>query len=158
MSKSITLSILALAAVFLPVLAWQDVPKTERGLDVTRAVTCLEIKDREPVNIDTVFSSQAEQIYCYTMLEGGSEPTEIEHVWLHDGEEKARVKLPVRGNPWRTWSSKKLLPSWTGDWKVEIRDASGTVLKTVEFRVTKGESGAPPSGSETQEQGEPKSE
>jgi hypothetical protein len=39
------------------------------------------------------------------------------------------------GSPWRTWSSKTIPPEWSGEWSVEIRDASGAVLETVGFTV-----------------------
>ena len=120
-------------------LAWQDAPAPSASLQVTRAVACLEIRDREPVSIDSVFSNQTPRIYCHTQIEGAAEPVEIQHVWIHNGEEKAAVKLMVRGSPWRTYSSKTMLPEWTGAWKVEIRDAAGSVLKSVEFSVTEKE-------------------
>lgn len=140
----------ALAAlVIVPALAWQqeeapapqqeEAPAPQADLQVSRAVACLEVRDREPVSIDSVFSNRTEQIYCFTHIEGAADPTEIQHVWIHEGEEMARITLPVRSASWRTYSSKKMLPSWTGAWKVEVRDAAGSVLKTVEFTVTEGE-------------------
>jgi hypothetical protein len=151
MQKRLVWILTTLAALGLPAsLAWQDAPSpapepsATPALQVTRAVACLEVRDREPVSIDSVFSNQTPQIYCYTQIDGASEPAEIQHVWIHGGEEKAVVTLPVRGTPWRTYSSKKMLPEWTGAWKVEIRDASGGVLKTVEFSVTEGEAGSAP--------------
>ncbi|MGH7644461.1 MAG: DUF2914 domain-containing protein, partial [Gemmatimonadales bacterium] len=35
----------------------------------------------------------------------------------------------------RTWSRKTVVPEWTGPWRVEVRDAGGTVLATVSFTV-----------------------
>ncbi len=47
----------------------------------------------------------------------------------------AKVTLPVKqGQRWRTYSSKKLA-GLKGDWEVELHDAKGTVLQTVEFTV-----------------------
>jgi hypothetical protein len=109
------------------------------SLSVARAVACLEVRDREPQSVDTVFSNRTEQVICFTQIEGAGEETRIEHVWIHQGEERARVSLPVRSASWRTYSTKKLLPEWTGDWKVEVRDSAGAVLKSVEFRVVEGE-------------------
>lgn len=140
--------LLAAAAVVVAGLGAQDLAAEETGPEVrvSRAVTCLEIQEREPVNIDSVFSNQVGRVFCYTHIEGASEDTQIEHVWLHEGEERARVSLPVRSSNWRTWSSKRLLPSWTGQWKIEVRGAGGSVLKTLEFAITEGESGSPPPG------------
>lgn len=158
MRTLIAWSCAALTLLALPALAWQEEPQepAPAGLQVTRAVACLEVKDREPVSIDSVFSNRVEQIYCFTHVEGASEPTEIQHVWIHEGEEMARVSLQVRSASWRTYSSKKMLPSWTGEWKVEVRDASGGLLKTVEFTLTEADTGAPaekPSGEAQGEEG-----
>lgn len=111
---------------------------------LSRAVTCLEIQEREPVNIDSVFSNEVGQIFCYTHIEGAGEETQIEHVWLHEGEERARVSLPVRSSNWRTWSSKRMVPSWTGSWKIEVRAADGSLLTTLDFTLTETEAGGPP--------------
>lgn len=149
MRRQMAWSILVAVLTILPVLAWQETaPQGEQeqgaapasdGLSVTRAVACLEVKDREPVSIDTQFSNRTERIYCFTQIEGAADVTEVQHVWMHGGEEMARVTLPVRSASWRTHSSKQLLPEWTGAWKVEVRDSGGNVLKTVEFTVTEGE-------------------
>ncbi|MCZ6777740.1 MAG: DUF2914 domain-containing protein [Acidobacteriota bacterium] len=140
--------LLAAAAVAVVGLGAQDVAAEGAGQEirVSRAVTCLDVQEREPVNIDSVFSNQVGQVFCYTHIEGASEDTRIEHVWLHEGEERGRVSLPVRSPNWRTWSSKRLLPSWTGQWKIEVRRADGSVLKTLEFAITEVETGSPPPG------------
>jgi hypothetical protein len=144
------------AALALPAAAQtgeEAPPAPPPSLSVTRAVACLEVRDREPQSVDTVFSNRTEQVVCFTQIEGASEETRIEHVWIHEGEERARVSLPVRSASWRTYSTKKLLPEWTGDWKVEIRDSAGNVLKSVEFKVVEGE---PPGGAaESPESGPP---
>ena len=50
----------------------------------------------------------------------------------------ARVVLPVRSADWRTWTSKRILPQWTGRWKVEILDSDENLLQTITFTVVKG--------------------
>jgi hypothetical protein len=134
--------VILLAAAVLPVAGQsgeEAAPAAPASISVTRAVACLEVRDREPQSVDTEFSNRTEQVVCFTQIEGASEETHVEHVWIHEGEERARVSLPVRSATWRTYSTKKLLPEWTGAWKVEVRDSAGSVLKTVEFRVVEGE-------------------
>jgi hypothetical protein len=41
----------------------------------------------------------------------------------------------VRTPAWRTWSSKTLLPEWTGEWMVEVLTSDGTPLESVIFFV-----------------------
>ena len=45
------------------------------------------------------------------------------------------VVLPVRTSEWRTWSSKTLLPEWTGEWMVEVLSKDGTPLENLIFFV-----------------------
>jgi hypothetical protein len=47
----------------------------------------------------------------------------------------ARVSLRVAGPNWRTWSSKTILPEWTGEWRVDVVGPDGTVLRSVDFTV-----------------------
>ncbi|RMH43608.1 MAG: DUF2914 domain-containing protein, partial [Gammaproteobacteria bacterium] len=57
------------------------------------------------------------------------------HVWYWQDREMARVDLPVRSSNWRTWSSKRILPEWTGPWRVVVEDAAGKVVAEKVFRV-----------------------
>jgi hypothetical protein len=46
-----------------------------------------------------------------------------------------KVNLPVKVGPrWRTWAFKNLRGS-KGEWKVEILDAGGNLIKDVKFKV-----------------------
>lgn len=94
-----------------------------------------DIENRDIVNVDSVFTNTVERIYCFTEVEGAEGSTTITHVWYHEDEQKARVELPVKGSDWRTWSSKRILESWIGEWSVDIMDSSGEVLATKTFRV-----------------------
>jgi hypothetical protein len=105
------------------------------AVKIARSALCLRIEEREPVDIDTIFPSDVGQVFAYTKIEGVEQPTRITHVWYHGGKEMARVPLQVNSSGWRTWSSKKSLPTWTGSWKVEVLDENGTRVKTMEFQV-----------------------
>jgi len=95
------------------------------------------IEDRKPSGIDTVFTADIGTIYCFTQVEGVSDTTQITHEWYYKDEEKARVDLTVAGDNWRTWSSKKILESWTGSWRVMVLGPNGDVLATKNFVITK---------------------
>jgi hypothetical protein len=47
----------------------------------------------------------------------------------------SRIELPVRSSDWRTWSSKTIFPGSAGEWKVDVLDAEGALLKSVSFRL-----------------------
>ena len=106
-----------------------------QNLEVTAIQFGTDVQERNIVNADSVFSNSIERIYCFTHVEGADSATTITHVWYLGDERKARVELPVKGSDWRTWSSKRILESWTGQWSVDVLDANGEVLATKTFRV-----------------------
>lgn len=125
--------ILAAALAATPLTAQQAEP--DAAIEVTRAVVATDVVDREPVGEAESFAAGVGQVYFYTVLEGDFPETRLEHVWLRDGEEVARVPLTVRGPRWRTWSSKSIPAEWAGDWEVQLVDEAGTVMESVSFTV-----------------------
>ncbi len=117
-----------MALVLLAGQAWA-------GLSVGRALFARGVVAREPVGVARVFPPDVGEVYFFTHVLGAETPTEILHVWIYDGREVAIVPLAVESPSWRTWSSKRILPEWRGDWTVEVRDLDGTVLYTGTFRV-----------------------
>ncbi|MFW6078567.1 MAG: DUF2914 domain-containing protein [Gemmatimonadota bacterium] len=104
-------------------------------MQVTTAVVATDIEDREPIGVSETFPADIGELYFFTVFEGDFPETEVEHVWLYEDEEMARVPLTVTGPRWRTWSSKRLVTSWTGAWTVQVVDSDGTVLESVDFTV-----------------------
>jgi len=47
----------------------------------------------------------------------------------------AAVTLDYKGPRWRTFSSKHIMTSWTGEWRAEAVSEGGAVLKSVTFTV-----------------------
>jgi hypothetical protein len=106
----------------------------EPELTVT-AIICTSVEDREPVGAGQTFSSQVEKLYCHTLVEGAQEPTSVTHVWYYGEEEMAEVTLLVNSPHWRTWSSKRIIDSWTGDWQVQVLSERGDVLTAISFQI-----------------------
>jgi hypothetical protein len=105
---------------------------------VAAAAICLGVEDHEPVAPADTFRVDVGRLYCWTRVENGAGQT-IVHAWIHDGTTRARVELPVGSASWRTFSSKGLLPGWTGDWQVKVMTPDGAVLQTIPFVVTRGQ-------------------
>jgi hypothetical protein len=116
-------------------LLFAAVPSNSQNFSVQEMVFCTSIEDREPVQPDSIFQDTVEQVYCFTRVTGTPDSTSIFHVWYHDGEEAARVELPVMSSPWRTWSSKRILKEWHGIWRVDILMPGGKLLVSKEFLV-----------------------
>lgn len=93
------------------------------------------VEDRNIVNPDTSFSSSVGNLFCFTRITGAEDTTQVSHVWYYDDEEMARTELDVRSSDWRTWSSKNILPTWVGSWRVVIEDAGGNSLTEQTFEI-----------------------
>lgn len=118
-------------------MAQEETTQEEKAmLDVEEMLFCQSVEDREPTGVDTVFANTVEMVYCYTKIVSPTdEPTNISHVWYLDGEQKSKIDLTIKGKTWRTWSSKTIPESWTGNWKVEVVSEDGDVLESKEFMV-----------------------
>ncbi len=118
--------------VLLPIAAFAQ---EGSALSVEEMTFCTAVQDRAPAGIDTAFASTVENVYCFTKLAGAAGETSVSHVWYFGDNEIARIELSVGGSPWRTWSSKKILPEWQGSWRVDVLSAAGDVLRSESFVV-----------------------
>lgn len=127
--KVAALLVLTLSAIAVPGSA------AAGELDVEAVTFCASVEDRAPVGEASAFGSDVGRVCCFTKIIGAEEPATVFHVWFHGDEEMARVELAVNSASWRTWSTKKVLASWTGLWRVEVQTEDGTVLESAEFTV-----------------------
>jgi hypothetical protein len=59
----------------------------------------------------------------------------LQHLWLHNGEPVARVKIPVNVQNQSSYSSKFINRQMTGDWEARVVDAEGRLLAQATFSV-----------------------
>jgi len=90
---------------------------------------------RAPLGVGDAFPQDVERLYCFTRLTGAADTTQVTHLWLHEDQIRSRVPLAVRSPDWRTWSSKSILPRWSGEWEVRVLDRDGLVLGASTFRI-----------------------
>lgn len=113
----------------------EQAAKAAAAVKVTRAVVAVGVVDRHPVGAAESFPAEIGTLYFFNVFEGEFAELEVEHVWLREGEELARVPLQARGPHWRTWSFKQIPPGLGGRWAVQVVAGDGQVLHTVEFMV-----------------------
>jgi len=82
------------------------------------------------------FAADCGIVYCLARVVDAPVPTTVTFVWYRDGRTMARVELPVRSRDYRTWTSKNIMPAWTGAWEVKVLDPQGLVLGTSSFTIT----------------------
>ncbi|WP_170165000.1 DUF2914 domain-containing protein [Inmirania thermothiophila] len=116
----------AVAALVLALAAAQA------GGAVARAVFTTGITGREPVDRVVELPNDQRRVYYFTELVGLAGQT-VTHRWEYGGRVMAEVAFRVGGPRWRVWSSKNLLPQWTGEWRVAVVDEAGRVLAEDRF-------------------------
>jgi hypothetical protein len=102
---------------------------------VERIAIATHIVDREPSGVSEVFSGDVDKLYCFTEIVTDNYPTKVVHIWLYDNNIIAEVPLEVNSNKWRTYSSKRILPNWQGNWRVEVYDDNGKMIGSKNFTV-----------------------
>ena len=102
---------------------------------VRDAIMATEITDRLPQGVGVQFDSTVGEVFAFTRIVGADGDTRVQHKWYYNDRLMADITLSVRSNNWRTWSSKKVLPEWAGDWRVEVVDEDGSVIEVLRFTV-----------------------
>ncbi len=97
------------------------------------AVICKDLDNREPVEPGDVFQNNLKNLFCFSRIMGAKEDIKIKHNWYFEDKLVASVPLHVGSINWRTFSSKRMLPQYTGEWRVEIISYDGTLLKKISF-------------------------
>jgi hypothetical protein len=78
-------------------------------------------------------------VFFYTRVTCPADTT-IEHRWYLNDRLHTSVTLRVRasnGSGYRTYSRTTISPERSGDWRVELRAADGTVLHEERFSVAR---------------------
>lgn len=100
---------------------------------VSRASFTIGVEDREPVlSVDSISAESYDSITFFTELMGLEGHT-ITHQWMFGGKVMFEKTFEVNGARWRVWTSKTLLPSWTGTWTANVLDDDRSVLETKTF-------------------------
>jgi hypothetical protein len=104
-------------------------------LTLTRMEICSTVTDRRPVGIGAHFPASQDKVYCFLEFGGATRETSVDVVWTLGQVEMGRVNLPVRRFPlFRTWANKTIF-GMKGDWKVDVLDDKGALLRSAAFSV-----------------------
>lgn len=105
------------------------------GIEVANIAVCTSVESKQPMGTDSVFSSDVGKLYCFTKLTSDTDSSQISHVWFYNDKQMAKIDLPMNAKSWRTWSAKTIWPAWKGNWRVEIQDSNGNIIKSISFRL-----------------------
>ncbi len=113
----------------------QKATKEAAGFNIARLVIGTGVENNEPVGVAETFPGTTEKVYCFLEAADIAKDTEVSFIWFNGQDEKLKTTLPLKeGKRWRTYADKNLR-DLKGDWKVEIKDADGNLLKEVKFKV-----------------------
>jgi len=104
---------------------------------ISRAVLTTGISEREPVDVLKESIEQTEfqeKLFFFTEVRKLKGQT-ISHLWFHQDQLMAEISLTISADRYRTYSSKNIMPSQTGQWRVEAVTEQGELLAQKTFRI-----------------------
>jgi hypothetical protein len=101
---------------------------------VDKAVICLDVRDRMPVQEVQRIASNSGTIFCWAMFLNG-EGKKIRYIWYIGDNVTASQWLSITSNRFRAWCPKNIDYKMKGSVHVDIVDENGRLLKTVEFEI-----------------------
>lgn len=105
------------------------------SLTIARMEICGSVMDRKPVDVSSTFTASQDKVYCYLEFKDMKKETTVNVVWTLGQNEMGKVPLAIKPYAkFRTWASKSI-NSMKGDWKVDVVDDKGAILKTAMFKV-----------------------
>jgi hypothetical protein len=109
--------------------------KETAAMAIARLVVGTGVENREPLGAAETFPATTEKVYCFLEATHVSTDTEVAVIWTRGDKEMLKTSLPLKASPkWRTFAF-KTVKGLKGDWKIEVKDAGGKILKDVKFKV-----------------------
>ena len=101
--------------------------------EVSRALFTIGVDNREPViQVDSINSSSYSSISFFTELNNMTGQTAT-HQWTFNDKVMFEKTFEIKAERWRVWTSKTLIPSWTGTWTVNVLDDNRAVVSSKSF-------------------------
>ena len=101
--------------------------------EISRALFTTGIDDHEPTAmVESIDSNSSNSISFFTEVNNMSGQT-ITHQWTHHDKVMFEKTFEVKAARWRVWTSKTLIPSWTGTWTVNVLDNERILLTSKSF-------------------------
>lgn len=113
------------------------VPLWGGSLSIAELAVTTKVSKGKPIDaVHRISHRTVKALYCFTRtVSADAGETTIKHVWLRGGQVVKEADLPVKGKRWRVYSTLPIDASSVGNWRVEVRDAAGAVINSVEFRI-----------------------
>ncbi|MDO9513285.1 MAG: DUF2914 domain-containing protein [Elusimicrobiota bacterium] len=106
------------------------IPKVSAELMIARAIS-----DHQAVDAGTDFNKDIGILHCWSLIRTDNIPITIKHIWYFENKKISEIPLTVKSKSYRTFSSKKIPPDWTGQWRVDVVDDNNRIIQTAKFSV-----------------------
>ncbi|MGO2563657.1 MAG: DUF2914 domain-containing protein, partial [Pseudoalteromonas nigrifaciens] len=60
---------------------------------------------------------------------------QVKHVWFFEDDIVAEIELDITSSRYRTYSTKNIMDSQIGQWRVDVIDEQGQLIAQKEFRI-----------------------
>jgi len=101
--------------------------------EIGRALFTTGIDNREPMAIvDSIDSGTSNSISFFTEVNDMS-GQKVTHQWTYNDKVMFEKTFEVKSARWRFWTSKTLIPGWTGTWTVNVLDNERLLLTSKSF-------------------------
>ena len=107
------------------------------SLSITELAVTTKVSKGKPIDaVHRISHRTVKELYCFTRtVSDDADEATIKHVWMRNGQVVKETELPVKGKRWRVFSTLPVNASSVGNWRVDVKDGAGTVIKSVEFRI-----------------------
>ncbi len=110
-------------------------PASASRLTISRMEISAGVMHQTPLDIGTTYPSSQEKVYCYLEFKDVKTETTVYVVWMLGHNEMDKIPLVIKPYPkFRTWASKKI-NGMKGEWKVNVLDGNGNLMKSATFTV-----------------------
>jgi len=103
-------------------------PVIDSPIAISNNVLSQRIDQRQPVDLlNSPIPKYIREVVFFTEISQAN-GQDIYHRWRTDNEILSTIKLPIKSDKYRTWSSKKMSSAWQGQWYVEVLDYNKNVI------------------------------
>lgn len=107
------------------------------SMAVSEFVVTTKVSKGKPIDaVHRISHRSVTALYCYSRTTAKTaDQASIKHVWQRDGKVVKEVVMATKARQWRAYSTMPIGRTSVGSWRVDLLDADGELVKTVEFQV-----------------------
>lgn len=103
-------------------------PIVKSPITITESAITDSVTDRQPQEVyGNNIPKYIREVYFFTEISHANNQ-DVYHRWRTETQILATIKLEIKSDKYRTWSSKKLASAWQGQWYVEVLDQQQNVI------------------------------